>query len=63
LAREVASALGLLGRIASSANQVARVANAGGVMPQEVAKVLDNLARQMREVRLYIVERSGARDA
>jgi hypothetical protein len=32
-------------------------------MPQDVAAVLDTLNRQMREVRLTIVGKAGARDA
>lgn len=59
LAKEVASFLGLLGRIASSANQVARVANMNGIQPSEVAFILGRLNGQISDIRRQILSRTG----
>lgn len=59
LAKEVASFLGFLGRIASSANQVARVANMNGVQPSEVAFILGRLNGQILDLRRQILHRTG----
>lgn len=47
--QELARTLGLLGNYTSNLNQLARVANTSGKLPTEEA--LDNLARQVRELR------------
>lgn len=59
LAKEIANFLGQLGRIASSANQVARAANTNGVRPSEVAFILNRLNGQISDLRRDILSRAG----
>jgi uncharacterized protein (DUF1778 family) len=56
LAKQVAAAVGLLGRIASSANQIARIANSGGMQPTDVKAVLDRLNRQLFDIHGSLID-------
>jgi uncharacterized protein (DUF1778 family) len=63
LAVEVARAIGLLGRVSSSANQVARLANSGTMRPTEVPFVLARIERHVTELRLVLASLAEARGA
>ena len=61
LAKNFAGAMGLLGRIASSSNQVARLANSGAVRSNEVAAILSTFNAELSELRRLFINAERSR--
>jgi len=61
LAKAFAQVVGLLGRIASSANQIAKAANQGRILPGDAVLAIERLEKQLVAVRQAVVAQNGGR--